>query len=44
MADPIISFQGVQKASGENVIYTGLDLNVYEGETLTVIGGSEARV
>ena len=40
MADPIISFKGVKKAFGENVIYTGLDLNVHEGETLTVIGGS----
>ncbi len=42
MADPepIISFRGVQKAFGANVIYERLDLDVYPGETLTIIGGS----
>ena len=40
MAEPIISFRGVCKAFGSKVIYRDLDLDVYPGETLTVIGGS----
>jgi len=38
--DPIIRFRDVYKAFGRNVIYTGLDLDVFAGETITVIGGS----
>lgn len=37
---PIIRFRGVRKAFGPKVIYDGLDLDVYPGETLTIIGGS----
>lgn len=40
MAEPIISFRGVSKAFGEKVIYRDLNLDVYPGETLTIIGGS----
>lgn len=40
MAEPIISFRGVCKAFGSKVIYTDLNLDVYPGETLTIIGGS----
>jgi phospholipid/cholesterol/gamma-HCH transport system ATP-binding protein len=40
MGDPIISFSNVEKRFGDKVIYTGLDLEVFKGETLTVIGGS----
>jgi len=38
--EPIISFKGVDKAFGSNVIFEGLNLDVYKGETLTIIGGS----
>lgn len=37
---PIIRFQGVRKAFGSNLIYEDLNLDVFRGETLTVIGGS----
>jgi phospholipid/cholesterol/gamma-HCH transport system ATP-binding protein len=37
---PIIRFRGVKKAFGPKVIYRGLDLDVFPGETLTVLGGS----
>ena len=40
MDEPIISFSQVEKSFGDNVIYTGVDLQVFKGETLTVIGGS----
>ena len=38
--EPIIRFEGVRKAFGPNLVYDGLDLEVFPGETLTVIGGS----
>src|SRR4051795_6067554 len=38
--EPLIRFEGLKKAFGPKVIYDGLDLDVYRGETLTVIGGS----
>ena len=37
---PIIEFRDVKKRFGDLVIYDGLDLDVYPGETLTIIGGS----
>ncbi len=40
MADPIIRFQGVKKAFGSKVVYEDLTLDIYAGETLTIIGGS----
>ncbi|MFH1434540.1 MAG: ABC transporter ATP-binding protein [Pseudomonadota bacterium] len=39
-ADCIIEFRNVHKAFGDNSVYTGLDLCVHRGETITVIGGS----
>jgi len=38
--DPIIRFSGVHKRFGPKIIYSGLDLDVYPGEVLTIIGGS----
>lgn len=40
MGEPIIKFRDVKKAFGDKVIYRGLSLDVYPGETITVIGGS----
>jgi phospholipid/cholesterol/gamma-HCH transport system ATP-binding protein len=40
MAEPILSFRGVQKAFGPKVVYEDCTLDVYPGETLTIIGGS----
>jgi phospholipid/cholesterol/gamma-HCH transport system ATP-binding protein len=40
MSEPIIQFRGIKKAFGDKLIYDGLDLDVYPGETLTIIGGS----
>ncbi len=37
---PLISFRDVHKAFGPKVVYRGLDLDVFAGETLTIIGGS----
>jgi phospholipid/cholesterol/gamma-HCH transport system ATP-binding protein len=37
---PIIEFSHVKKAFGDKVIYRDLNLEVYAGETLTVMGGS----
>jgi len=37
---PIVQFRDIWKRFGPNVIYKGLDLDVYAGETLTIIGGS----
>jgi phospholipid/cholesterol/gamma-HCH transport system ATP-binding protein len=38
--EPVIRFQGVRKAFGPKTIYRHLDLEVYPGQTLTVMGGS----
>ncbi|MEZ4448090.1 MAG: ATP-binding cassette domain-containing protein [Nannocystaceae bacterium] len=37
---PIIEMRGVDKAFGPNVIFEGMDLTVYEGETLSILGES----
>lgn len=37
---PLIRFQGVRKAFGPKVIYSGLDLAIERGEVLTICGGS----
>ncbi len=37
---PIVTFRNIWKRFGPKVIYEGLDLDVYAGETLTIIGGS----
>ena len=38
--EPILQFQDVHKSFGDKVVYEGLNLDVYEGEVLTIIGGS----
>ncbi len=38
--DAIITFRDVYKAFGPKAVYEGLNLDVYTGETLTIIGGS----
>lgn len=38
--EPILRFENVHKRFGKLSIYEGLDLQVYPGETLTIIGGS----
>lgn len=40
MAEPLIVFRGVAKSFGTHVVYENMDLSVYRGETLTIIGGS----
>ena len=43
MADtrqPIVSFRDVHKSFGDNCVLQGIDLDVREGETLTIVGGS----
>jgi phospholipid/cholesterol/gamma-HCH transport system ATP-binding protein len=38
--EPLIKFSHVQKAFGSKVIYRNLNLQVFPGETLTIMGGS----
>ena len=38
--EPLISFKHIQKAFGPKVIYRDLCLDVFQGETITVMGGS----
>jgi phospholipid/cholesterol/gamma-HCH transport system ATP-binding protein len=38
--EPLISYRGVRKAFGSNVLYDGLDLDIRRGETLTILGPS----
>jgi phospholipid/cholesterol/gamma-HCH transport system ATP-binding protein len=38
--EPLIRFLGVKKAFGPKVVYSGLDLDIHAGESLTIIGGS----
>ena len=40
MSEPLIRFKGVRKAFGPKVIYRRLDLDVFAGQTLVVMGGS----
>jgi phospholipid/cholesterol/gamma-HCH transport system ATP-binding protein len=35
-----IEFAGIKKAFDDKVVYTGLDLSIEKGETITIIGGS----
>ncbi len=39
-SDPIISLRDVKKAFGPKVIYDNCTLDIYPGETITIIGGS----
>ncbi len=36
----VISIHDVHKAFGSNVVFAGLDLEIYKGETITIMGGS----
>ena len=36
----LIEFRGVKKAFGPKVVYRDLNLEIHEGEVLTIIGGS----
>lgn len=38
--EPLIKFRHVTKAFGPKVVYRGLDLEMYRGEVLTMVGGS----
>lgn len=40
MSEVIIEYKNVDKAFGDNLIYSGMNLKVYRGETLCIIGGS----
>jgi phospholipid/cholesterol/gamma-HCH transport system ATP-binding protein len=40
VTEPIIRFRHVRKAFGDKVIYRDLNLDVYPGETVTIMGGS----
>lgn len=37
---PLISFRGIHKAFGEKKVLTGVDLEVYPGETMAILGRS----
>jgi phospholipid/cholesterol/gamma-HCH transport system ATP-binding protein len=37
---PLISFRGIHKSFGDNKVLTGVDLEVYQGETMAVLGRS----
>jgi phospholipid/cholesterol/gamma-HCH transport system ATP-binding protein len=37
---PLISFRGIHKSFGENKVLTGVDLEVYLGETMVILGRS----
>ncbi len=39
-SEPLIRFEGVQKAFGPKTIYQGLSLEIRRGETITVMGAS----
>jgi ABC-type transporter Mla maintaining outer membrane lipid asymmetry ATPase subunit MlaF len=36
----LIAFQGIYKAFGDNVVLKGVDLEIFPGETVTVMGRS----
>jgi phospholipid/cholesterol/gamma-HCH transport system ATP-binding protein len=38
--EPFIRFRSVRKAFGQKVVYSGLDLSVQRGTSLTIVGGS----
>jgi phospholipid/cholesterol/gamma-HCH transport system ATP-binding protein len=40
MAAPLIDFKGVKKAFGSKVIFSGLDLSIPRGATVTIMGAS----
>jgi phospholipid/cholesterol/gamma-HCH transport system ATP-binding protein len=38
--EPLIEIKGVQKSYGGKVVHQGIDLTIYKGEVLTLMGGS----
>lgn len=40
MPDPYISIRGLKQRFGENEVLRGIDLDIYRGETLVILGGS----
>ena len=40
MNRPIIDIKGLETKFGSQVVHKGLDLTIYEGEVLGVVGGS----
>lgn len=38
--EPMIEFKDVHKSFGNNYVHRGIDLKIYKGETITIIGGS----
>lgn len=40
MADPYISIRGLKQHFGENEVLCGVDLDIFRGETLVILGGS----
>jgi phospholipid/cholesterol/gamma-HCH transport system ATP-binding protein len=38
--EPFIRYEGLEKAFGSNRVLRGVDLSIYEGETVVVLGGS----
>lgn len=40
MREPIIKFEGIFKSFGKKAVHTGVNLEVYPGEVLTLMGGS----
>ncbi len=40
VSEPVISIRGLRTAFGATVIHDGLDLDVYRGEVLGIVGGS----
>lgn len=40
LAKPLICYRGVHKSFGSKVVLQGIDLDVYEGETLVILGRS----
>jgi phospholipid/cholesterol/gamma-HCH transport system ATP-binding protein len=40
MTEPLVSFQGVTKSFGKNVILDQMDLDIYPGEAVAIIGPS----
>ncbi|MEN3950525.1 ATP-binding cassette domain-containing protein [Iodidimonas sp. SYSU 1G8] len=40
MTEPKLSLQGVSKRFGDKIVLNGLDLDIYPGESVVIIGGS----
>ncbi|MCM1982652.1 MULTISPECIES: ABC transporter ATP-binding protein [Oscillatoriophycideae] len=40
MRQPLIELKGIRKAFGENVVLDGIDLAIYQGESLIILGPS----